>query len=72
MGSRLHIYKWPLFKTSLHYNCLLCHEAQRSGLQASCLELLAFSETRERWAPVKAFTVSFLFALCMETTTETG
>ena len=41
-----------------------CHEAQRSGLRASCLELLAFPETRERWAPVKAFTVSFLFALC--------
>jgi len=27
------------------------------------IKLLAFSETRDRWAPVKAFTISLLFAL---------
>ena len=37
--------------------------AQRSGLQAGYLQLLAFPETRDRWAPGKAFTISLLFDL---------
>ena len=32
----------------------------QSGLQAEYLKLLAFSETVDRWAPVKAFTASGL------------
>ena len=51
MGSRLDIYTCLLFEL---------HGAQRHGLQAGHL---ACSETRDRWAPVKAFTVSLLFAL---------
>ena len=39
------------------------HEARRSGFQAGYLQLLAFPEKRERWAPVKAFTISLPLAL---------
>ena len=53
MGSRLDIH-WPPVYISW---------ARRSRLQAGYLKLLAFSEKRHRWAPVKVFTTSLLFAL---------
>ena len=62
MGSRLDIYTGLL---------LALHMGRRHGLQTGYLELVVFSETRDRWAPVKAFIISLLFALHNGSHTET-
>ena len=52
MGCRLDIYNWPP----------VCISWGMKKWASGWILKIAFLETRDRWAPVKAFTISFLFA----------
>ena len=53
MGFRVDIYHWPP----------VCSSRGTKKRVSARIQLLAFSEARDRWDPVRAFTISLLFAL---------